>query len=159
MDLANIINEDAVLLNLAAKTSREALAALCALAGQALGLDHREVLKAVLEREALGPTAVGGGVAIPHGKSALVDSVALFMARTAPGFELGDQDSPDGRPVRLLALILGPDRLDPDHLRVLALLGRLWRSPENVSQMMAAKDERSFLETLLNLAGTAPAAA
>jgi mannitol/fructose-specific phosphotransferase system IIA component (Ntr-type) len=159
MDLANIISEEAVLLELEARTSNDAIGELCAFAAKSLGLKRSAVLKPVMEREALGSTAVGGGVAIPHGKTALVDSALLFMARTAPGFELSDYDSPDGRPVKLIALLLGPERIDPDHLKVLAVLGRIWRSPENVNQMMAAKDPQSFLEILLSLSGPPSAAA
>ena len=77
----------------------------------------------------------------------------------APGAELSDYDSPDGRPVRLIALLLGPERLDPDHLKVLAMLGKLWRSPDNVSLMMAAKDPQAFVDALLSLSGPTPAAA
>jgi PTS system nitrogen regulatory IIA component len=159
MELAKIITEEAVWLDLVAPDASRAVSELCAFAAKKLGVTLESVLGPVLAREALGSTAVGGGVAIPHGKTAEVDSVLLFMARTAPGFELDDYDSPDGLPVRLIALLLGPDRLDPDHLKVLALLGRLWRSPENVNQMMAAKDPRSFLDTLLSLSGPTPAAA
>ncbi|MDR2455406.1 MAG: PTS sugar transporter subunit IIA [Deltaproteobacteria bacterium] len=159
MELDKIIGKNSVLLDLEAKGAAQAISFLCAFAAKALGAEPAAVLGPVLEREALGSTAVGGGVAIPHGKTPLVESVKLFMARTAQGFELSDYDSPDGRPVRLIALLLGPERLDPDHLKVLAVLGRLWRSPENVNQMMAAKDPESFLETLLSLSGPTPAAA
>jgi PTS system nitrogen regulatory IIA component len=159
MDLRQIINKDAVWLDIEAASFEEAVSRLCALAAGSLGLEPESVLRPVQEREALGSTAVGGGVAIPHGKTALVDSVALFLARAAPGFELSGHDSPDGRPVSLIALILGPERLDPDHLKVLAVLGRLWRSPDNVRSMMAAKDPQSFLDVLLSLSGPAPAPA
>jgi PTS system nitrogen regulatory IIA component len=152
MDLARIINKDSVWLDLEAKTSTEAIGDVCSFAARSLGLRPESVLDPVLAREALGSTAVGGGLAIPHGKSAKVGSMALFMARTAPGFELGDYESPDGRPVSVIALLLGPERLDPDHLKVLAALGRLFRSPAGASQMMAARDPQAFLETLLSLA-------
>lgn len=159
MELDKIISKDAVWLGLEAKNAAQAISDMCSFAAKSLGLDSESVLKPVKERESLGSTAVGGGVAIPHGKTALVDSINLFMARTAPGYELSDYDSPDGLPVRLIALLLGPERLDPDHLKVLAVLGLLCRSPENVNQMMAAKDAQSFIETLLALSGSAPAAA
>ena len=159
MELDKIINKDSVWLDLKADGAKQAISDLCAFAAKSLGLEREAILGPVREREALGSTAVGGGVAIPHGKIAPVGSVRLFMARTAPDYELSDYDSPDGRPVRLIALLLGPERLDPDHLKVLAVLGRLWRSPENVNQMMAAKDPQSFLETLLSLSGPTPAAA
>lgn len=157
MDLAKLIDEDKVLLDLKGPAKEGAIGELCAFAAKSLGLEPKEVLGPVLEREALGSTAVGASVAIPHGKTPLVGSVALFMGRMAEGAELSDFDSPDGRPVRLLALLLGPERLDPDHLKVLAALGRLWRSPEGVCQLMAASDARSFAETLLSLAGAAQA--
>jgi PTS system nitrogen regulatory IIA component len=157
--IGDILSKADVRLDLEARSKSEAIGDLCAMAAAALGLEKGPLLEVVEEREQLGSTAVGGGLAIPHGKTVLVDSVCLFMARTAPGFELSDYDTPDGRPVRLLALILSPVRLDPDHLRVLAVLGRLWKSPQNVNLMMAAKDGQSFRETLTSLSGPAAAEA
>jgi PTS system nitrogen regulatory IIA component len=153
MELEKIINQDAVWLDFEASDKTEAIEHLCGFAANVLGLEKDPILQVVFERESLGSTAVGGGVAIPHGKTDLVDGVFLFMARTALGWELTDFDSPDGRPVRLLALLLSPEKPDPDHLRVLAVLGRLWKTPQNLNLMMAAKDNRSFLETLLSLSG------
>ncbi|MDR2443496.1 MAG: PTS sugar transporter subunit IIA [Deltaproteobacteria bacterium] len=153
MQLDKIITQEAVCLNFEANDKTEAIDSLCGFAAKVLGLEKGPILEVVSERESLGSTAVGGGVAIPHGKTSLVDTVFLFMARTAPGFELTDFDSPDGRPVRLLALLLSPEKPDPDHLKVLAVLGRLWKTPQNLNLMMAAKDSRSFLETLLSLTG------
>ena len=159
MEALDILKNADVWLDLEARTKSEAIGRLCGLAAGALGVDRDPVLEVVEERERLGSTAVGGGLAIPHGKTALVDSVCLFMARTAPGFELADYDTPDGLPVRLLALILSPVRLDPDHLKVLAVLGRLWKSPGNVNLMMGAKDGESFRATLTSLSGPAAAEA
>ncbi|MDR1657075.1 MAG: PTS sugar transporter subunit IIA [Deltaproteobacteria bacterium] len=153
MDIFKYFNQESVWLDIKVGSKTEAIDEMCGFAARALGLEKALLLEVVVERENLGSTSVGGGVAIPHGKTDLVDEVFLFLARTAPGWELTDCDSPDGRPVRLLALLLIPDKPDQDHLRALAALGRLWRTPQNINLMLEAKDAKSFLETLSIIPG------
>ncbi|MDR1546805.1 MAG: PTS sugar transporter subunit IIA [Deltaproteobacteria bacterium] len=158
MDLGKILSLESVWLDFAPEDKQQAIVELSRFAAERLGLDPSAVADVVLGREQLGSTALGGGVALPHGKTPMLGEAALFLARTASGLNL-DFDSPDGRPVRLLALLLSPQRPSPEHLKVLSALGRIWKAPENVSALLTAPDCQSFLDVFLLLAGEEPASA
>ncbi|MDR2142650.1 MAG: PTS sugar transporter subunit IIA [Deltaproteobacteria bacterium] len=154
MDLKQFLTPEAIILDLTATTYPEALTTMCQLAARLLRRQLAEILEPVLERENLGPTAVGGGVAIPHGKVPGLSEVFLTLARIAPGAELA-VDSPDGQPVKILTLVLSPMTPTSGHLRVLALLGRLWKTPKNLSLLLAAPDQETFYRLFLELAAIA----
>lgn len=124
----------------------EALAALCRRAAGLAGLEEEAVLKVVLDREALGSTGVGGGVALPHGKSALVDRPVLVLAISPGGV---DFDSLDGRPVHIFALLVTPLGGDGrEHLSLLARLGGLFKSPSAVAEAVAARTPTDVFDFL-----------
>lgn len=141
-------------MDLAAPNKTEALTRLCDLAARLLRGQREEILAAVMDREKLGSTAVGGGVAIPHGKIAGLNEVFMILARVAPGADIGF-DGPDGQPVRLLALVLSPLLATTEHLMVLALLGRSLNSPENLRLLMSAPGKESFYALFMELAASA----
>ncbi len=87
--------------------------------------DASEVLRAVREREAVLSTGIGNGVAIPHGKSAQVTSLAMAAGVTR---EPVDFEALDGRPVSLFFLLVGPESAAGDHVKALSRISRLVRS-------------------------------
>lgn len=141
-------------MDLTTQDKTEALTHLCGQAARILRRQAGELISAVLEREQLGATAVGGGVAIPHGKVAGLGDPFLALARATPGIDWGP-DAPDGQPVQILALVLSPLSATTDHLKVLALLGRLWNTPENLRLLLSAPDKESFRGLFLELAAIA----
>ncbi|MDR1870500.1 MAG: PTS sugar transporter subunit IIA [Deltaproteobacteria bacterium] len=154
MDLKKYLVKEAIRLDLAATTKEETLTLLCDQAARLLRIQAPTVLAAVLERESHGSTAVGGGVAIPHGKLAGLNEIFMVLGRTAPGVNLGF-DPPDGQPVQIVTLLLSPLAAISEHLKVLALLGRLWKTPKNLGLLLAAPDLDSFYSLFLELAATA----
>ncbi|MDR1394585.1 MAG: PTS sugar transporter subunit IIA [Deltaproteobacteria bacterium] len=151
MDLKKVLPPEAVCVDLAAPDKDAALAAMCRQASRLCRLQEDEVLAAVLERESLGSTGLGSGVALPHGRAEGLDGLFMILARTAPDCAL-DFGSPDGQPVRLAALLLSPAQAVSEHLKVLALLGRLWKSQENIRLLLAAPDRETFYNLFLELA-------
>lgn len=100
-----------------------------------------EIRAAVLEREAVLSTGIGGGVAIPHGKSEAVADLTLVAGRTA---EPVDFEALDGRPVRLVLLLVGPESAASLHVKVLSRISRLLRSPEVRRRLVEAESGEAF---------------
>ncbi len=111
---------------------------LChALAAGHPGLDQDGVLEVLVERERLGSTGIGDGVAIPHGKLADIDNLLLSFGRSRAGV---DFDSLDGKPAHLFFLVVAPDRSAGVHLKALARISRLLKSHVVRKELLEAKD-------------------
>jgi nitrogen PTS system EIIA component len=109
-----------------ATSKRQVLSAIAAALASCRGLDEKQVFDVLHERERLGSTAIGGGVAIPHGKLPGLQSLAgcALKLNTPVDFE-----AHDGKPVDLVVVLLAPDSGSAEHLRVLARLSRTLRDP------------------------------
>lgn len=114
-----------VIPSLKATSKRQVLTELASAASKELGTDEQTVLDVLVERERLGTTAMGDGVAIPHGKLDCLDGIFLMFAR---GEHPVPFDAPDGRPADLFFLLLTPENAGSDHLTALAKLSRLLRN-------------------------------
>ncbi|HEY8394335.1 MAG TPA: fructose PTS transporter subunit IIA [Thermaerobacter sp.] len=120
--LRHLLDESLVTLELEATERAAAIRELAGLLHRAGKLvDVEEYVAAVMAREALGSTAVGLGVAIPHGKSAAVRQAAVAFGRSRTGVDFA---APDGRPVDLVFLIAAPEAAHDLHLQALARLAR-----------------------------------
>ncbi|MDG2285945.1 MAG: PTS IIA-like nitrogen regulatory protein PtsN [Alphaproteobacteria bacterium] len=126
MELYDIITDDAIIPHLKASSKKQALQELARKAAEISGLEQREVFEVLLERERLGTTGVGGGIAIPHGKLPSLKRLRGVFARADRAI---DYDSIDDRPVDLIFLLLAPEAAGADHLKALARVSRLLRDP------------------------------
>ncbi|HWP35278.1 MAG TPA: PTS sugar transporter subunit IIA, partial [Thermodesulfobacteriota bacterium] len=108
-------------------------------------IEPARLLGALLERERIGSTGVGEGVAIPHAKLAGVRRLVGAFARSRGGIEFG---AVDGRPCRLFFLLVAPEDAASDHLRALARVAKLMRDPEVRRRLLEARDQEA-LYTLL----------
>ncbi|MDR2367518.1 MAG: PTS sugar transporter subunit IIA [Deltaproteobacteria bacterium] len=153
MNLGTILSQKSIFLDFVADGKDQALRELCALAAEVLGLGLDPIYSAILSRESLGSTALGSGLVLPHGKVETMETTRLFLARPSAGTKL-DFGAPDGLPARLIALILSPLNPTPEYLKLLALLGRLWNSPRNVSLLMGCPDQKTFYEAFFFLTGS-----
>lgn len=124
MDLSELLTPGNVFATLGASSKRQVLQELSELAARATGVDGRRVFEVLLERERLGTTGVGGGVAIPHGRVAGLDRMYGFFARIEKPV---DFDAVDGAPVDLVFLLLVAEGTGADHLKALARVSRLLR--------------------------------
>lgn len=103
--------------------------------------DTSDVVRAVLEREAVLSTGIGHGVAIPHGKSSEVGALTMAAGVTA---EAVDFDALDGRPVSLFFLLVGPESSAGQHVKALSRISRLVRSDSFRSRLAAARTPEEF---------------
>ncbi|MDI6848419.1 MAG: PTS sugar transporter subunit IIA [Candidatus Saccharicenans sp.] len=147
MRLSNIIKEKNVLLEMKAQKKDEALAELAVhLKKQKLINHEKEIIEKLLQREALGSTALGEGIAIPHCKAKGIKNPILTVGISRGGVNF---EAPDGRPVQVFFLLItSPD--DPSlNLQILALIAQLVKkSPELKSKLLAAEDVREVMEII-----------
>ena len=136
MDIADLLSSDGIVLRGGASSKRQALHAVAEVAAIALGLDENRVLEALQEREALGSTGLGSGVAVPHARIKGLDRVSAVFVRldTPVAYE-----SVDDRPVDLLFALFAPLNAGAEHLRALAAVSRAMRSPELREQLRQAR--------------------
>lgn len=136
---------DAVLACVKASGKKALLAELAAKAAALYKLDERRLFDRLLERERLGSTGIGGGIAIPHGRMAILDKPVGVFARLGHPV---DFDSIDERPVDTVFLLLAPEGAGADHLKALARVSRLLRDRSLVEKLRAT-DSADALYALL----------
>ena len=145
MSLADLIVQDAVLPALRVNSKKQLLQEMSARAAQVTGLSEREIFDVILQRERLGSTGVGNGIAIPHGKLTSINHIVGVFARlvTPVNFE-----ALDDQPVDLVFLLLAPEGAGADHLKALSRIARVLRDGEMVSKLRQT-DTSSALYTFL----------
>lgn len=145
MDFGDLLTIDGVIPSLRAKDKKEALQELSRRVAALTDLPQREVFDALLQRERLGSTGFGRGIAIPHVKFRTLKSIVCIFARLAEPipFEL-----PDGEPVDVIFLLLGPEHASGDHLKALARISRLLRDPKALERLRAARDQEALFAVL-----------
>ncbi len=124
MEIAELITLEGVVPNLRATSKKQALQDLARRAAEITGLAERAIFDVLIERERLGTTGVGNGIAIPHGKLASLNRIYGLFARLEKPV---DFDSIDEQPVDLIFLLLAPESAGADHLKALARISRLLR--------------------------------
>ncbi len=156
MALHDLLSPEAVIPVLRATTKKAVLQDLCERAGTVSGLPWREIYDAVLQRERLGSTGVGKGVAIPHGK--LVSCRAIFGVFARLDRAL-DFDALDGEPVDLVFLLVAPEAAGADHLKALARVARLFREQAVTAKLRTVRDPSSLFAVLTDRPASPPHAA
>jgi PTS system nitrogen regulatory IIA component len=136
MNIADIISKDAVLDNIQAGTKRELIQKLSEHIASVCGLDERSIFDAVWERENLGSTGYGEGVAFPHARIEGLNKVCALFARLDVAV---DFDSLDGKPVDLIFLLVSPENSGADHLTALASLSRILKTEGSCEKLRKAR--------------------
>lgn len=150
MDLSDLVQVSAILPTLKANSKKQLLQLLSERAAAITGLPEREIFDTVLQRERLGSTGVGNGIAIPHGKLAGVKQITGVFARLEQPV---DFEALDDEPVDLVFLLLAPEGAGADHLKALSRIARVLRDAETVKKVRGTRDA-SAIHSLLS---TAPA--
>lgn len=130
------LKPDRVLLNVHAGCKREALQEVAKVAAKAAGKPSSEIISAIFEREQLGSTAVGDGVAIPHGKIADLKEIIGVLARLEKPVEF---DAMDEQPVDIIFMLLAPENATAAHLKALAKVSRFLRDADAVAALRGAE--------------------
>jgi len=147
MSLSKLIAPNAVIPNMRANSKKQALQLLAQKAGEVLGCDENEILEGLLERERLGSTGVGNGIAIPHVKLACVDQMHGIFAKLE---EPVDFDAIDDHPVDLMCMLIAPEDAGADHLKALARVSRLLRDMSTCEKLRGATDQDALYALLIN---------
>jgi PTS system nitrogen regulatory IIA component len=145
MDIVDLISPEGVVPHLRATSKKQALQELARRAADLTGLNDRAIFEVLLERERLGTTGVGNGIAIPHGKLANLPRLHGLFARLERPINF---DSIDEQPVDLIFLLLAPESAGADHLKALARVSRLLRD-KAVCEKLRGTDTAEGLYALL----------
>jgi len=137
MDLSDLIEVSAVMPTLKANSKKQLLQLLAEKAATVTGLAEREIFDTILQRERLGSTGVGNGIAIPHGKLPGIRKITGVFARLDTPV---DFEALDDQPVDLVFLLLAPESAGADHLKALSRIARVLRDPETVSKIRGSND-------------------
>jgi PTS system nitrogen regulatory IIA component len=154
MEIADLITPQGVVAKLRVTSKKQALQELARRAAEITGQPERAIFEVLIERERLGTTGVGNGIAIPHGKLAGLERLYGLFARLETPI---DFDAIDEQPVDLICLLLAPESAGADHLKALARVSRLLRD-RSVCEKLRGSDNTDAIYALLSESATSHAA-
>ena len=137
MPLTDLVTPNAIIPALKVNGKKQAIQELSARAAKLTGQSERLIFETLTQREKLGSTGVGNGIAIPHGKLPKLEKLSGLFARLERPI---DFESLDGQPVDLIFLLLAPEGAGADHLKALARVARLLRDPATVARLRESRD-------------------
>lgn len=144
MKIVDILSKESVICDLSSDSKKRLLEDLAVLAEKGTGIDSRVILDALVERERLGTTGVGAGVALPHTRLIGIDKIFCAFVRTNPV----DFEAVDGKLVDLVFLLLVPEESGADHLKALARLSRLLRDESVTEKLRKAKTNEDIYQVI-----------
>ena len=138
MQITDMFKKEYIIEALKAKSKRAVLAELSEIfTRDHAGIQSEAMIEVLLEREKLGSTGIGDGIAIPHGKLKGLDSLVISFGRSREGI---DFDSIDGRPAHIFFLLMAPESSTGQHLKALAKISRMLKDPEFRNDLLSAKN-------------------
>ncbi|MCX7899969.1 MAG: PTS sugar transporter subunit IIA [Methylocystis sp.] len=150
----DLVTPDGVAASMKAATKKQLLQDISERVARRAGISAREAFDALLQRERLGSTGIGDGIAIPHGKISNLKGIFGFFARLERPVDFG---ALDGAPVDLIFVLLTPESAGADHLKALACAARLLRDPNLVANLRATRDDGALYSLIAK--GSTPHAA
>jgi len=135
MKILDVLRKETILTDLKAKDKKGVIEELVASVSQTTGINSRELVQVLLERERLGSTGIGGGIGIPHGKLANLESLIMGFGLSPQGV---DFESMDGRPTHLFFLLITPENSTGLHLKFLARISRILKNDSFKKKLMKA---------------------
>jgi PTS system nitrogen regulatory IIA component len=147
MKLKQILSRDSIIASLKSQTKPEVLTELAALLSKrAPEVPQDEIVRVLLEREGLGSTGIGNGVAIPHGKVHQLGQIITAFGRSLTGIPY---DSQDGKPAHIFFALLAPENAASLHLKALARLSRLLKDVHFRNKLLEARDEGELFQQII----------
>lgn len=146
MELADLLDSNSVVADLHATSKKQALQDLSRRAAEITGQHERVIFDVLMERERLGTTGVGNGIAIPHGKLPNLPRLHGLFAKLDRAV---DFDAVDDQPVDLIFLLLAPESAGADHLKALARVSRLLRDKDMCEKLRGAHDADALYALLV----------
>ena len=148
MKLSELLEKNGVIPELRAKDKKGVLEELAeAMVLRKPSIDKESLVKVLLERERLGSTGIGDGVAIPHGKFHGIEHPIISFGRSRKGL---DFESMDGGPVYLFFLLVAPENSASIHLKALARIAKLLKNSSFRKVLMEAQTQEEIYETIVN---------
>lgn len=145
MNISDLLTPEAVLSGLKVQSKKQLLQELSARAHAQTGIPERRIFETLIERERLGTTGVGQGIAIPHGRIADAKKITGVFARLDTPI---DYEAVDSQPVDLIFMLLAPQDAGADHLKALARVSRLLRSQAACEKLRAATSAEALYAIL-----------
>lgn len=152
MTLTDLLAPQAVISPLRANGKKQALLELAVHAAHLTGLPERDLFEALQQRERLGSTGIGDGIAIPHGRMPGIERLVGLFARADRPI---DFEALDGQPVDLIFVLIAPEGAGADHLKALARVARVLRNPAVLEQVRAVRDPAAIYAILSESAAQA----
>lgn len=147
MNITELLEEKFVIDQLKSKSKREVLVELSEVFARAsVNVDSDAMVEVLLEREKLGSTGIGEGIAIPHGKLAGLDRLIVSFGRSHNGVEF---DSLDGKPVNIFFLLMAPENSAGQHLKALAKISRMLKDVDFRSELMKAQSTGDIYDIIV----------
>jgi PTS system nitrogen regulatory IIA component len=150
MNISDLLAPEAVLASLKAQTKKQLLQELAARAHTRTQLPEKQIFETLIERERLGTTGVGAGIAIPHGRMTGATGITGVFARLESPI---DYEAVDGQPVDLVFMLLAPENAGADHLKALARVSRLLRNQQICEKLRAAQTAEALYAILIDQTG------
>ena len=156
MQISDLLSPEAVVASLKAKDKKQLLQHLADRAAQITRVPSARILETLVERERLGTTGVGQGIAIPHGRLAEIKKISGIFARLDTPIEY---DAVDNQPVELVFMLLAPEGSGADHLKALARVSRLLRNQAACDKLRKAASAEALYAILTEPSGASSVAA
>ena len=145
MRLLDSLRKTSILADIDSHDKKGILALFADTLADVSGRSREELLQVLLERERLGSTGIGGGVAIPHGKLKTIDKLLLAFGRSRKGV---DFDAMDGRPTHLFFVLITPEGSTGTHLKMLARISRLLKDNAFKERLMSAETQDDLYQII-----------
>ncbi len=145
MRICDVLQRETILTDMKANDKKEVLEELVDSVSRLAGVDRKELVKVLIERERLGSTGIGGGIAIPHGKMRNLKSLILNVGVSRQGVNF---ESIDNRPARIFFLLLTPENSTSLHLKILARLSRMLKNDVFKEKLLKASSSNEIFNVL-----------
>ncbi len=146
MKLTDILAESSIVADLRAHNKTEALKVLVeAVAKTNPEIEQQAILKVLLDREELGSTGIGDGIAIPHGKAPQLSQIISGFGLSKTGIEF---DSLDGKPAYLFFLLVAPENSVGTHLKMLARISRMLKNTDFRNKLLHANSQKEIYQII-----------
>lgn len=145
MKIADFLKPELIIEDIATQDKQEMLKEFSQLLEKTIGLKADKVFSVLTEREKLGSTGIGEGVAIPHGKLRDITELVCCFGRSQKGIEF---DAIDGKPVHLIFLLLAPENSAGTHLKALAKISKILKDPNFRKQLLETKGAEQLYQVI-----------
>jgi PTS system nitrogen regulatory IIA component len=146
MKIVDILKPECIVFDIKKETKKDILTALASPIAKAYNLDLDEMATILLNREKLGSTGIGEGVAIPHGKISGLKSIAASIGKSAEGL---DFDALDEKPCHIFFLLVAPADFASGHLKALARVSMMLKNPDFRNKLMRASSSKEFYSIIV----------